>query len=125
MEGRNQERKQIIYFLRVFDAQNGALLGHVVDLTTRGFMMTSERQLTKGKTMLLRVELPQRMKGPQHLELKGRVKWSKPDANSSFFKTGLGIMKLSKADEKILTDLIQNFLYQEPPEEDESTEAGR
>lgn len=124
MEGRHQERKQIIYYLRVFDAESGALLGHVADLSTRGFMVTSERQLKKGKTMLLRIELPTSMKAPQQLELKARVKWSRPDANSSFFNTGLGLLHLSRSDEKILSDLIQNFLYQELPEGEESGEPG-
>jgi Tfp pilus assembly protein PilZ len=125
MEGRHQERKQIIYYLRVFDAESGSPLGHVADLSTRGFMVTSERQMKKGKTMLLRVELPQSMNGPQQLELKTRVKWSRPDPNSSFFKTGLGLMHVSKGDEKTLADLIQTFLYQEPPEGEELDTAGR
>jgi len=125
MEGRHEERKQIIYYLRVFDAESGSPLGHVADLSTKGFMVQSERQMKKGTTMVLRLDLPKSMNGPQQLELKTRVKWSRPDPDSSFFKTGLGLMHVSKSDEKTLADLIQNFLYQEPPEGGEPDTAGR
>ena len=65
MEGRHQERKEIIYYLRVFDVDSGSPLGHVANLSTRGFMVRSERQMKKGKTMLLRLDLPTSMNGPQ------------------------------------------------------------
>ncbi|HYW82876.1 MAG TPA: PilZ domain-containing protein [Spirochaetia bacterium] len=125
MEGRHEERKQIIYYLRVFDADSGSPLGHVANLSAHGFMVRSELQLKKGKTMLVRLDLPKSMNGPLQLELKTRVKWSRPDPDSSFFKTGLGLMHVSKNDEKTLADLIQNFLYEEPPEEEELDTAGR
>ena len=125
MEGRHQERKQIIYYLRVFDAESGSPLGHVADLSIKGFRVKSERELKKGKTMLLRMDLPKSMNGPQQLELKTRVKWSRPDPNSKFFNTGLWLVHVSKGDEKTLSDLIQTFLYQEPPEGEESDTAGR
>jgi hypothetical protein len=125
MEGRHEERKQIIYYLRVFDADSGSPLGHVANLSTRGFMVRSELKLKKGKTMRVRLDLPKSMNGPQQLELKTRVKWSRPDLDSDFFKTGLGLMHVSKDDEKTLADLIQNFLYQEPPEGEELDTAGR
>ncbi len=118
-KGRRQERKQIIYYLRVTDAQSGDHLGHVADLNTRGFMMTSERAMARGKTMILRLELPSRMKGPAYLELKARVRWSRRDPNSSFYNTGLGLLRPDKDNEKILSDLIENYLYQEPPEGEE------
>ena len=114
MDDRQQERKQIIYSLRVFDARSGALLGQVADLSIRGFMLNSEQQLPKGRSMVLRVEMPRSLNGPQELEIKARVKWSRPDANSSFFNTGLHL-RLSRSDEKILSDLIRTFEYQEPP----------
>ena len=115
MEGRHQERKQIIYYLRVFDATAGGLLGHVEDLNTKGFMVAGEHPLGRGKTMLLRVELPKSMKGPPHLEIKARVKWSKPDTDSRYFHIGFAVLKPAKTNEKVLSDLIQNFLYEEPP----------
>ncbi len=118
-QGRRQERKQIIYYLRVTDAQSGDHLGHVADLNTRGFMMTSEHPMKRGKTMLLRLDLPSRMKGPSYLELKARVRWSRQDANSSFYNTGFGLLRPEKNDERILSDLIENYLYQEPPEGEE------
>jgi 3-phenylpropionate/cinnamic acid dioxygenase small subunit len=117
MDGRHLERKQIIYSLRVFDAESGALLGQVADLSIKGFMMTSEHQMKKGRSMVLKVELPRSMNGPQELELNARVKWSRPDTNSSFFNTGLHL-RLSRSDEKILSDLIRTFEYQEPPADD-------
>ncbi len=118
-KGRRQERKQIIYYLRVSDAHSGAPLGHVADLNTRGFMVTGDRPMTRGKTMLVRIELPQSMKGPRHLELKARVRWSKADAESGFHNTGFGILRPAKDDQRILSELIESFLYQEPPEDEE------
>ncbi len=119
MEERHEERKQIIYYLRVYDAQSGALLGYMADLNTKGFMVTGDRQLGKGKTLLEKVDLPQNMKGPRRLEIKARVKWSKPDTDSRFFRTGFRLLAPAEKDEKVLGELIQNFLYQEPPEGEE------
>jgi hypothetical protein len=114
VDDRQQERKQIIYSLRVFDARSGALLGQVADLSIGGFMMNSEQQMPKGKSLVLKVELPRSMNGPQGLEIKARVKWSRPDTNSGFFNTGLHL-HLSRSNEKIFSDLIRTFEYQEPP----------
>jgi hypothetical protein len=117
IEGRHTQRKQIIYYLKVYDQDTGKLLGYLADLTTKGLMVIGDQKIKKGKTFHLRMDLPKEMKGSKKIAFKARVMWCKPDANPGFFDTGYRMMNLSKEDTRTIAVLIQDFLYEEPEEE--------
>jgi hypothetical protein len=117
MEGRHTQRKQIIYYLRVFEQDTGKLLGYLSDLTTKGFMTIGDKKVKAGKTYRLRMDLPQEMKGAKRIIFKAKALWCKPDANPDFCNTGYRMLNLSKEDTQTIDGLIRDFLYEEPEEE--------
>jgi hypothetical protein len=117
MEGRHTQRKQIIYYLRVYEQSTGKLLGYLADLTTKGLMVIGDQKVRVGKTSRLRMDLPTKMKGAKQIIFKARVMWCKPDANPDFFITGYRMLNLLKEDTQTISGLIRDFLYEEPEEE--------
>ncbi len=50
-EKRKFRRRQIIYYLRVFDQSTDQLLGHLVNITSEGAMIISENQIYALRTL--------------------------------------------------------------------------
>ena len=55
---RRHKRRHLIYYLEVFDDATDRLIGHVVDITMKGIMLTSEEPIELNSTLRLRIELP-------------------------------------------------------------------
>ena len=45
---RKLKRRHLIYYLRVFDAESGDVLGHIIDIHTEGFLLISEHPIPTG-----------------------------------------------------------------------------
>jgi len=116
VEGRREQRRHIIYYLRVFEQDSGELVGYLADLTTEGFMVISDRKVAAGRTFRLRMDLPKEMKGTRQVLFKAKAMWCKPDSNPDFYNTGYRILNLSKEDARTIDGLIRDFFYEEPEE---------
>ncbi len=46
---RQLKRVHLIYYLRIFDNNSGNNIGHLVDITTQGIMMISEKPIPAGQ----------------------------------------------------------------------------
>ena len=59
-EGRALNRRHLIYyFLEVNDIGSGELLGHLVDITTKGIKLVSKHPIETGKKFKLQMLLPE------------------------------------------------------------------
>jgi len=110
MERRKLERRQLIYYLRVFDRDTGELLGHLVDITTEGVMLISEAPLEADKVFHLKMRLPEQMAGSREVGFDAVSRWSKQDVNPDFYDTGFQFMDISPENKEIIEDLIYEFL---------------
>ena len=119
MEGRHRERKQIIYYLNVYNVKTGSLLGHVSDITADGLSLIGEEEIKSGKIFHLRIELPREMRAEQDLVLFARCRWSRKDTDPSYFNSGFTLRKPSSNSLDIISQLISRYLYEEPEEDEE------
>lgn len=117
VQTRRLERAHLIYFLRVFDALSGDLLGQMVDLTTDGIMVIGERAIPPRQKYTLRMDLPRNIPVGRHLTVEARSKWSRRDPGGDFYHTGFRIVDMSPDAHRIVEQLIERF-YREGGEED-------
>ncbi|MEE8360861.1 MAG: hypothetical protein V3R71_01840 [Gemmatimonadales bacterium] len=106
---RSLKRRHLIYYLRVFDRSSGKLVGHLVDVTTRGMMLISEAPLPTEAEFELRMDLPADLFKSEAWEVSVRSIWSRPDVNPAFWDTGLQFLGFTRHDELVVSDLVTYY----------------
>lgn len=109
IDERNQERWLLIRYLRVFDAQTDRLLGHVVNVTTEGIMVISEKPLDIDCEFQLKMEIPQDSHNNTEIELDARSVWSKVDMDPFFFNNGLQFTHCSEESINAIAALMERL----------------
>lgn len=117
MKTRRLERAHLIYFLRVFNANSGDLLGQMVDLTTDGIMVIGESAIPPRQKCTLRMDLPRNVAVGRHLTVEARCKWCRKDPSGDFYSMGFRIVDMSPEAHQVVDQLIARF-YREEGEED-------
>lgn len=92
-ERRSVARRHLIYYLRTWERSNNRLLGHVVDITTDGFMLISEEPITVDNEYHLEVRLPNTQGDLQPMQFRAVCRWSNNDVNKSFYDSGFEILE--------------------------------
>jgi hypothetical protein len=111
MDDNKRQRKRIhlIYYLRIFDTDSGADMGHLVDITPQGFMMVSEAPVPVGKEFSFRMELPNKVDGPEEVRFCARCLWCQQDFIPDYYLSGYQIKDMAPQEEKIITALINSY----------------
>jgi hypothetical protein len=106
-EQRRLKRWHLIYYLRVFDHENGALVGHIVDITTEGIKLLSPWPIPPSKLFELRMDIPQDGTDSSQLVFKASSLWTRPDVNPDFHVTGFQLVKPSERTTNSIQRLIR------------------
>ena len=110
---RKLQRRHLIYYLRVFNRNTGALIGHLVDLTREGLMLISEGPQAAETGLPLRMALPEEIFGRAQLDFEARCMWSRRDINPSFFVSGYKISQIAPHDMESLEGLITEYGFRD------------
>jgi len=108
---RKVARRHLIYYLRVYDAKNGDLLGNLVDISTRGIMLVSDGTIQLEKMYLLRMVLPDTIEGSKEVEFEALSRWCKNDVNPDFFDTGFELIDPSSSFLEVVDKLVEDCLF--------------
>ena len=111
-ERRDDKRHNLIYYLRVWDVEEGELLGHLADLTTGGFMLVSEQPVEVGKEYALEVQWEDEGE-PREIRLRAQSRWSNNDANPAFYDTGFRLVDTATDALFPIEDLIADMSFQD------------
>jgi hypothetical protein len=109
MERRSVRRRHLLFYLRVFDASTGKLLGHVVDISQEGIMVISEKPVATGHHFALEMDLPSGREVKMRIGFTAKSIWSKKDVNPNFFDTGFQIQEMDPECSEMITELIEMF----------------
>ena len=112
-EKRKINRRFLLYYMRVYDADSRQQIGNLVDITPGGIMVVSEHPLPEGKTTHLRVELSEEVADKPYMEFSAISKWSEPDIIPNMFNTGFEIIDLMPEDARIINQINQEFGFRE------------
>lgn len=108
---RKVKRRHLIYYLSVFEQDTNRLIGQLVDITTRGFMLTSENSMETGVHLKLRMVLPDVIEGDNHIMFEATSVWCKKDVNPNFWAIGFEYDNVSPKTTAIIDNLIQEFSF--------------
>ena len=106
-------RRHLIYYLRVYDASTGGLIGNLVDISTKGIMVVSECQIPDHKRYVLKMVLPETVDGKKEVEFEAESRWCKNDTNPDFYDTGFELMNPSGSFLDAVDRLVEDCLFRE------------
>jgi hypothetical protein len=107
-ERRKYERQYLKFFSRVFDRSTRQLIGYLVDLTTGGAMLISEKKLIPEEILHAKIDLPENF-SQTNLSITAKVVWSQADEKSELFKSGIQLLNANLEDIDLLTRLVANY----------------
>jgi len=106
---RQLKRVHLIYYLRIFDTDNGDVIGHLADITPQGIMIISEAPITEGKEFSFRMQLPGMVSGREEVHFSARCLWCKQDYIPDFYISGYQIKDITPQETKTITALINSY----------------
>ena len=110
---RKINRRYLLYFVRVYDADSHQQIGNLLDITLQGAMIISQTQIPADQDFRLRVELTDDIAEQPFLEFPARSIWCHPDLEPSLYNTGFEIQELSPEDIKIIQKIIETFGFRD------------
>ncbi len=108
-EKRRFKRRHLIYYLRVFFRKNDQLIGHLVDITTKGIKLIREEPIETNASFPLKMILPKEIQRTRQKAFDAESMWCKKDINPDFYITGLKLINVSQKDIQIIKRLILDF----------------
>lgn len=106
---RKMKRRHLIYYLRVFDAVTGRLVGHLVDITVEGIMLISEEPIEANQDFKFKMVLPDEVLQTDHIVFDARSIWCKKDINPDFYATGLKVITIDPDTLLVIDSLIHKY----------------
>lgn len=102
----------------MYDRNRDVALGNLADITGEGFSVMARESLEEDDVHEIRMKLPSEMEGPAELDVRARVKWSRPGAAEGYSKIGFQFVDPTDAQREIIGRLIEEFSYEDPSGED-------
>ncbi len=106
---RKLERKDLLFYGRVFDKKRGELIGHLVNITPGGAMLVSDSTIEAEVSYELSIELPESIAGKDYLECQALCVWCAPDINPEFYGIGFKFVNPSQQDIEIINRMIAEY----------------
>lgn len=110
---RKVARRHLIYYLRVFDKTNDRLLGNLVDISTRGIMIVSDKPIEVNQRYHLKMVLPETVAGSREVEFEAESRWCQNDTNQDFFDTGFELIDPTNRFLEAVDKLVDDCLFKE------------
>ncbi len=113
LEKRKIKRKHLIYYLRVFDANTDQVIGHLVDITTGGFMLMSEKPIEKDTVYKLKIDLPEEIFGNKQITFEAKSARCEKDINPDFYNIGFLFININPNYFLTISQLVDQFGFEE------------
>lgn len=111
-ERRTLSRKYLVIYSRVFDRDNGKILGYLSDLSPKGAMIISDDPLTINTTLTLRFDLPDPEHfGADHISVHVRVAWCSPDIDPAFWNIGFEFREIGDEQVSVIEKMIELYEF--------------
>ena len=107
---RSAQRRDTIYYLLVSDAGSGSSLGRVVDLSSNGLLLVSDRRLSMNQATASYVHLPPGAALEPGFPCTLTPRWRRPDRNPAFSLFGCS-MALDERYRHIVATLIERYSF--------------
>ncbi len=107
---RSLERKNLFYYFEVLDRNTNETAGRLVDITTEGLMLISEKEFRKDEVFQFKMQLPEDL-GNKYFNLDAKSMWCRPAKNKGFLDAGFSLVNASKVDIETIETLTRWFKF--------------
>jgi len=95
-ERRRKDRKDFSYYMRLTDVDTGDLVGHLVDISTAGFKLDSQKALPIEKVYRFHLDLTSEVATKPFMVFKARSKWCQIDPLDPFvYNVGFELVEIA------------------------------
>ena len=109
-ERRNIERREFSYYMRLVDNDTQELVGHLMDLSSGGFKLDSQKAIPPNKDFRLRMDLTSEVADKPAMVFVARSKWCQTDPLDPFvYNVGFQLINISPADFNIINRMIEKY----------------
>ncbi|BCL59449.1 hypothetical protein DGMP_01420 [Desulfomarina profundi] len=108
---RQEGRERITFYLRVFDGISTRIVGHLVDISTRGMLLLCEDPVAAGEDYRLRLCLPAVVLDRREVVISATSRWCSREDDSDFFRVGFQIVDSSPEIVKTVELLVEKCGY--------------
>lgn len=107
-ERRKSCRKELADGFLLYNADTGAKLGSVTNISSEGFMVVHGEPLEVGETFACRLVFPEEILGASQLTFRAKSMWMEQAPYDAMYNTGFSLDLLSEDEADILQLLIEN-----------------
>ena len=89
---RKHQRRELIYYLNVFDLNEDVFVGNLVDITPEGFLLVSENPINVNVSYHLRITIPDELDlDIQEIMVFAECKWCNTGVNLDLYEAGFRV----------------------------------
>lgn len=109
-ERRRAKRHNLIYYMAVINENNQQIFGHLVDISTKGLMVDSQKSVPSNQDFHLRLDLSEPIKNKSMVRFIARSKWCHSDPIQPFlFNVGFEFTAISPSDLEIIQEISDRY----------------
>ena len=113
-ERRKLKRRSLAYYMLVMDANTHETIGHLVDITPKGFLMDSKRPLPLEKDYHIRLDTMSDVADKAYITFTARSKWCLPDIIEPYlYDIGFSIVNIAPHDAEIVQRITEKYASQD------------
>lgn len=111
LDERKHIRHRPVVYLKVFDQDSKALVGHLVDISDRGLMLVTSAPMASGRRLRLLFHPPEDWQAHEPVCFEAEVRWSRPEANPELHDIGLVVINPSPEYRQALDRLTAGYVF--------------
>ncbi len=110
-ERRKHKRRHSIFYIKVYDQETSKTIGRLVDITTGGMMLVSEKPVPVGTVTKLKMPLPEKIHDIGEISFDAKSVWNGPDVNTDFFDTGFQFIEPPYETIDMICNSFENHIF--------------
>jgi len=112
-EKRKHKRRNLLYYLSVNEKSTGKTIGRLVDITTDGLKLISEKSIKDTKDFKLLLILPELIDNKSEIYFEAKSIKCERNGLSDFYLTGFKFLDIGEEELHIVSKLINEFEFPE------------
>ncbi len=122
--GRKTEREELIFYLKISDAQTRREIGRLVDITPKGLKLVSELKFFANQKVYLVVHFISPIRNQTYLNIQGEVRWVNPSQTKGYFDTGVMFINVTADQSDLIKALIERLSFSADYEDEDEDQEG-
>ena len=109
-ERRRLSRRDFSYYMRLVDNDTQELVGHLVDLSSGGFKLDSQKPIPLNKDYRFRMELTSEVADQPYMVFLARSRWCQVDPLDPFiYNVGFQLLTISPSGFEIFNRMMEKY----------------